>query len=122
MVGCERAPHPTARFIEIRESGAAGRSDQRISAYRSPSHRSGQTAIGPLRKFELADYPIRNWDIPVDRQCAATLTDKSFLLLFVHQKKILPAAQPIDFTYHLSGRKVLHERYLYDDGIAEDGA
>jgi len=21
-----------------------------------------------------------------------------------------------------SGRKVLHERYLYDDGIAEDGA
>jgi len=48
--------------------------------------------------------------------------DKVFLLLFVHKKKILPAARPIDFTYHLSGRKVLHERYLYDDGIAEDGA
>ena len=52
----------------------------------------------------------------------APLIDKVFLLLFVHQKKLLPAAQPIDFTYHLSGRKVLHERYLYDDGIAEDGA
>ena len=52
----------------------------------------------------------------------APLIDKVSLLLFVHQKKLLPAAQPIDFTYHLSGRKVLHERYLYDDGIAEDGA
>ena len=48
----------------------------------------------------------------------ASLIDKVFLLLFVHKKKILPAAQPIDFTCHLSGRKVLHERYLYDDGIA----
>ena len=55
-------------------------------------------------------------------QDKAPLIDKVFLLLFVHKKKILPAAQPIDFTYHLSGRKVLHERYLDDDGIAEDGA
>jgi len=52
----------------------------------------------------------------------APLIDKVFLLLLVHQKKLLPAAQPIDFTHHLSGRKVLHERHLDDDGIAEDGA
>ena len=55
-------------------------------------------------------------------QDQAPLIDKAFLLLFVHQKTILPRAQAIDFTYHLSGRKVLHERYLDDDGIAEDGA